>query len=175
MKTLLIIDDDVTFCDVLSGMIAQHGYEVRTAHDEASALKATEEFDPEYVLLDLNLAGQSGLALIPNIIKIEPYARIVVLTGYATVATAVEAIKLGAVHYLAKPVQAQDMLDAFERIEGDPNIPISTQTKSLNKLEWEHIQTVLERNLGNVSATARELGMHRRTLQRKLDKKPLAQ
>jgi two-component system, response regulator RegA len=172
MTSLLIIDDDVIFCEVLADMIRQNGFEVRMAHDSASACSVTEAFDPEYVLLDLNLSGESGLVLIPTLLEIEPYARIVVLTGYASISTAVEAIKLGAVHYLAKPVEAQQVLDAFERTKGDPTVPITTDTPSLSRLEWEHIQTVLERNLGNISATARELGMHRRTLQRKLDKKP---
>jgi two-component system response regulator RegA len=172
MKSLLVIDDDVTFCNVLADVIRPHGFEVRVAHDGASALSFADAFDPEYVLLDLNLSGESGLGLIPRLLAIEPYARIVVLTGYATIATAVEAIKLGAVHYLAKPVDAAAVMEAFERTEGNPDVPIAVETPSLPRLEWEHIHTVLKRNGGNVSATARELGMHRRTLQRKLDKNP---
>ncbi len=172
MKTLLIIDDDITFSEVLADMVRSNGFDARLAHDSETALSIAGEFDPEYVLLDLNIAGESGLALIPRLLTLEPYVRIVVLTGYASITTAVEAIKLGAVHYLAKPVDAHEVLAAFTRTEGDPTVPIAGPTPSLGKLEWEHIHTVLERNQGNISATARELGMHRRTLQRKLDKNP---
>jgi two-component system response regulator RegA len=172
MITLLIIDDDITFCEVLANAMAQQGFDVQLAHDSKSALVTTERFDPEYVLLDLNLSGESGLALIAPLLSIEPYMRIVVLTGYADIPTAVEAIKLGAIHYLAKPVETEELIAAFNKTEGDPTVPIAMGTSSLNRLEWEHIQKVLERNRGNISATARELGMHRRTLQRKLDKKP---
>lgn len=173
MNTLLVIDDDKTFCSVLASVLAPQGFDIQLTHDSASALAAVESFDPEYILLDLNLAGESGLALIPKLLEVEPYVKIVVLTGYASIATAVEAIKLGAVHYLAKPVDMNDVIDAFNRTEGNPDVPIQLQAPSLGRLEWEHIHTVLERNAGNISATARELGMHRRTLQRKLDKKPL--
>jgi two-component system response regulator RegA len=98
---------------------------------------------------------------------------IVVLTGYASVATAVEAIKLGATHYLAKPVDAEELLAAFQRTSGDASVPVAERPLSVNRLEWEHIQRILHDHGGNVSATARSLGMHRRTLQRKLAKRPV--
>jgi two-component system response regulator RegA len=96
-----------------------------------------------------------------------------VLTGYASVTTAVEAIKLGATHYLAKPVDADAVVTAFGRVEGDPAVPLPPRPLSVDRLEWEHIQRVLAENGGSVSATARSLGMHRRTLQRKLAKRPV--
>lgn len=170
MTSLLIVDDDTTFCTVLAGALTKKGFEVQLAHDTAQAITHAESFDPEYALVDLNLSGESGLALIPKLLEAEPYMKIVVLTGYASVATAVEAIKLGAVHYLSKPVDADEVIEAFSKTEGNPDIPIHADARSLNRVEWEHIQTVLIRNQGNISATARELKMHRRTLQRKLDK-----
>ena len=96
----------------------------------------------------------------------------VVLTGYASIATAIEAIKLGATHYLAKPVDADEIIAAFEKREGDTAAQVAMNPLSVDRLEWEHIQRVLSENEGNISATARSLNMHRRTLQRKLNKNP---
>ena len=110
--------------------------------------------------------------MIPDLLALDPDTRIVVLTGYASLVTAVEAIKLGAVNYLAKPADADQGLAAFAATGGDPAVPINTRPPSVNRLEWEHIQRVLRDNDGNISATARQLGMHRRTLQRKLAKRP---
>jgi ActR/RegA family two-component response regulator len=109
-------------------------------------------------------------ALIPQLLEIDPETRIVVLTGYANISTAVEAIKLGAIYYLSKPVSTDEIIAAFHKQEGNPKTPVGTETLKLGMAEREHIVTALERNRRNVSATARELGMHRRTLQRKLDK-----
>lgn len=128
---------------------------------------------PEYAVVDLNLAGDSGLGLIPDLLALDPGVRIVVLTGYASLATAVEAIKLGAVNYLAKPADADQVLAAFAATGGDPAVPVNARPLSVSRLEWEHIQRVLRDNDGNISATARQLGMHRRTLQRKLTKRPV--
>jgi two-component system response regulator RegA len=127
---------------------------------------------PHCVVIDLKMPGDSGLTLIPRLRALSQSMRIVVLTGYASVATAVEAIKLGATHYLAKPVDADQVVAAFARQTGDPRQPISGQPLSVERLEWEHIQRVLTENGGNISATARRLNMHRRTLQRKLSKRP---
>ena len=126
------------------------------------------------MVLDLNLNGSSGLALIPQLLAINPACRIVVLTGYASITTAVDAIKLGAVQYLAKPVEIEAILAAFESDDApDLDVVAPDEPLSVDRLEWEHIQRVLNENDGNISATARALKMHRRTLQRKLSKRPV--
>ncbi len=109
----------------------------------------------------------------PDLLAIVPDCRVVVLTGYSSIATAVEAIKLGAVNYPCKPVDADEILTAFGREGGDPDIDIADNPPSINRVTWEHIQKVLQEHDGNISATARALGMHRRTLQRKLQKRPV--
>jgi len=132
------------------------------------------ELAPGRVILDLNLGGASGLALIPALLAIRPDCRIVVLTGYASIATAVDAIKLGAVQYLAKPVDIEAILAALAGDDGpDLDLPAPDEPLSVDRLEWEHIQRVLNENDGNISGTARALKMHRRTLQRKLAKRPV--
>lgn len=172
MTHLLIIDDDRLFCEVLDAAFTRRGFSVTHAQDSTRALALAAEHGPEYILLDLKLAAESGLAITPKLLASDPFARIVILTGYASVATAVEAIKLGAVHYLAKPASVEAILDAFTRQGGDPNVPVADPPQSVLDVEWEHIRRALARNDGNISATARELRMHRRTLQRKLDKMP---
>jgi two-component system, response regulator RegA len=170
--TLLLVDDDATFCAVLAEALTRRGLEVRTAHsvDEGMA-RATEE-SPEYAVIDLKMSGASGLELVKRLHALDPNTRMVVLTGYASIATAVEAIKLGAVHYLAKPADADEILAAFGRTAGDATAPVSARPLSVDRLEWEHIQKVLNECDGNISETARRLNMHRRTLQRKLSKRP---
>ncbi|MCB1824648.1 MAG: response regulator transcription factor [Candidatus Competibacteraceae bacterium] len=170
---LLLVDDDPTFCRVLGLALNRRGFAVVAAHGGAEALQQARREPPEYAIVDLNLAGDSGLGLIPDLLSLVPAIRIVVLTGYASIATAVEAIKLGAVNYLAKPADADQILAAFGAIEGDPAAPVNARPLSVNRLEWEHIQRVLRDNDGNISATARQLNMHRRTLQRKLAKRPV--
>ena len=172
MKSVLLVDDDKTFCEVLGQSLSKRGFEVRSAHNVQDAAIIAKESLPEYVVVDLKMPGDSGLTLIPTLLAIDPYTRIVVLTGYASIVTAVEAIKLGAVHYLAKPVGASEIIAAFDKEEGNPQTPIEQDTMPLSTIEWQHIKGTLERNGGNISATARELGLHRRTLQRKLDKMP---
>ncbi len=170
--SLLIADDDQVFRHVLARALERRGFAVTVAGDAASALRAARENPPEYAVVDLNMPGESGLTLIPGLKALDEQTRIVVLTGYASIATAVEAIKLGATHYLAKPANADEILMAFERAAGDAGAAISDRPISINRLEWEHIQKVLQEHNGNVSATARALSMHRRTLQRKLGKRP---
>ncbi len=172
MKSLLIVDDDVTFASMMAERLSGIGFEVKYTHDVASATTMATEFNPEYALVDLKMPGESGLELIAKLIAIDPETRIVVLTGYAGITTAVEAIKLGAVHYLAKPVSTQEIIDAFHKNEGDPTVPVEVEAVSWNVAEHEHIISSFMRNNQNISATARELKMHRRTLQRKLDKIP---
>jgi two-component system response regulator RegA len=170
---LLLIDDDATFCQVMGRALSRRGFTVATAHDSTVALQLAQITTPDYAVVDLNLAGDSGLNLIPHLLALDSMTRIVVLTGYASIATAVEAIKLGAVNYLAKPADADQVLAAFASTSGNPAASVSLRPLSVNRLEWEHIQQVLLNNNGNISATARQLGMHRRTLQRKLAKRPV--
>ncbi len=172
-QRLLIVDDDEMFCHVLNRALTRRGYEVIVAHDAEQALALAAQHLPTMATLDLKLENSSGLKLLPELLAITPHCRIVVLTGYSSIATAVEAIKLGAVNYLCKPVDADDVLTAFERQSGDPDIELADNPPSINRITWEHIQKVLQEHDGNISATARALGMHRRTLQRKLQKRPV--
>lgn len=173
-ETTLIIDDDAIFNAVLVRTLERRGHVAHGATDPAAALTVAAKIRPARVVLDLNLNGSSGLALIPQLLAINPACRIVVLTGYASIATAVDAIKLGAVQYLAKPVEIEAILGAFEN-DDEPELDLVAPDEplSVDRLEWEHIQRVLNENDGNISATARALKMHRRTLQRKLSKRPV--
>lgn len=170
--TLLLVDDDGTFCQVLSQALARRGFLVRVAHDVDAAIEVCRQGVPEYAVVDLNMPGKSGLVLVRHLIDADPHTRIVVLTGYASIATAVEAIKLGATHYLSKPSDADAVVAAFSREDGNADVAVTAQPLPVSRVEWEHIQKVLNDHDGNVSATARALGMHRRTLQRKLRKRP---
>jgi len=173
-ETTLIIDDDAIFNAVLVRTLERRGHPARGAADPVAALAVAAEISPVRVVLDLNLNGSSGLALIPQLLAINPACRIVVLTGYASITTAVDAIKLGAVQYLAKPVEIEAILAAFESDDDrDLDMVAPDEPLSIDRLEWEHIQRVLNENDGNISATARALKMHRRTLQRKLSKRPV--
>lgn len=169
---LLLVDDDVTFCKVLGQALTRRGFVVAVAHnvDEAKHLLAQDL--PDYAVIDLKMPGPSGLALVTYLKQQAPNARIVVLTGYASIATAVEAVKLGATQYLAKPADADEIVAAFGHRSGAVEPVIATKPMSVDRLEWEHLQKVLTECDGNISAAARTLGMHRRTLQRKLQKRP---
>jgi two-component system response regulator RegA len=167
---ILIVDDDKDFCKALQESLLKRGYESKLAHNVDEASKTAQEFNPKWALVDLHMPKTSGLELIPHLLEIKPQIRIVVLTGYANIATAVEAIKLGAVHYLSKPVATDEIIAAFSKQEGNPKTPVEAENLKLDVAEREHILAAFERNHRNISATARELGMYRRTLQRKLDK-----
>lgn len=170
----LVIDDDASFSMVLVRTLSRRGHPADSANDAESALRLNAELQPGRIVLDLNLAGSSGLALISPLLEANPTTRIVVLTGYASITTAVDAIKLGAIQYLAKPVEIDTILAAFsDDIALDAEFEVPDEPLSVDRLEWEHIQRVLNENDGNVSATARALKMHRRTLQRKLSKRPV--
>jgi two-component system response regulator RegA len=175
--SLLVVDDDEGCCWAMRRAFEQRGYGVRVAHSVPEAMPLVEESCPDFALVDLRMPGPSGLALVARIKEVDPAARVVVLTGYSSIATAVDAIKLGASDYLVKPVDAAAVEAAFQR-EADgaapaPKIELDdAQILSVDRLAWEHIQRTLSQNGGNVSATARALGMHRRTLQRKLNKHP---
>lgn len=166
----LVIDDDLTFAETLVRRLHRRGHEAELATGADAALDCCRRLQPTRVLLDLKLAETSGLQLLPQIRQLEPAPTVVILTGYSSVATAVSAIKLGATHYLAKPAGLEEILAAFEAIE--PLAPPAS-LPSLERVEWEHIQRALDEHDGNIAATARALGMHRRTLQRKLLKRPV--
>jgi len=172
-RHLLLVDDNENFCWAMQRSFEQRGYEVRVARSVAEAAELLKLWSPEYAVVDLRMPGPSGLTLIPQLKAVDPCARIVVLTGYASIVTAIEAIKLGATYYLAKPVDADTVEAAFERTRGDHTVEPSENLLSVERLEWEHIQRVLAEHRGNISATARALSMHRRTLQRKLNKHPV--
>ena len=170
--SLLLVDDDITFCKVLSAALERRGFAVTVAHSVEQAIPAATSNPPEFAVVDLNMGGAPGLALVKVLQGLDPNTRIVVLTGYASIATAVAAIKLGATQYLAKPANADEIVAAFNHAP-DSNAPLKTQPAQIERLEWEHIQRVLHEHDGNISATAHALNMHRRTLQRNLAKPPL--
>jgi len=182
-ESILIVEDDDTFSTTLVRALKRRGYAPIAAKTAAEALGMAQTAAPGWVVLDLNLDGTSGLDLIPRLLEIDPACRIVVLTGYASISTAVDAIKLGAVQYLAKPVDVDTLLRAFghalqaDEASSAASAPaaISRLPMSVERMEWEHIQRVLREHKGNISATARALNMHRRTLQRKLLKRPAKQ
>lgn len=175
-QTVLAIDDDAVFCQLIKRGLERNGYEVAIANDDTTAIQRARDIRADYVLLDLRLGDASGIQLIEPLLEINPQSQIIVMTGYASLTTAVQAIKLGAVNYLAKPVDIPTLLKTLENPEATPEATGDLQQEpsptSLKRLEWEHIQRVLHENDGNISATARQLNMHRRTLQRKLQKKP---
>ena len=167
---LLLVDDDDTFRTVLARALGRRGFDVRTAADVDGALSLARATAPSHAVVDLRMPGASGLELVEALRHLSPDTRIVVLTGYASIATAVSAMKLGATHYLAKPADADQIVAAFGDAPPSMLLEAATRPLSVDRLEWEHIQRVLEQHDGNISATARALGMHRRTLQRKLGK-----
>ena len=170
---LLLVDDDEVYCDILARALVRRGFDVSIAYNRQDALAQAAETIPNLAVVDLRIGADSGLELIPELLGANPKVRIIVLTGYASIATAVEAIKLGAVHYLTKPADADDILAAVLRESGAPDIAVRDKPLPLARLEWEHIQKTLAECDGNISAAARRLGMHRRTLQRKLRKRPV--
>lgn len=172
---LLLVDDDEVFLSVLGRAMQKRGFDVTCCRNIDEAVEQAKKIQPSRAVVDLKLEEESGLDLIPLLIEINPDMRIVVLTGYSSIATAVTAVKRGAADYLSKPVTAGDVVKALSG-EGHEDISAEDLTPmSVERLEWEHIQKVLQENDGNISATARSLGMYRRTLQRKLAKKPVSE
>jgi len=165
---LLLVDDNDTFRRTLGNAFARRGFVVDQAVDGAEALALATGHPPAYAVVDLRLGGDFGLALIPSLRDLSEDMRIVMLTGYASIATAVEAIRCGATHYLAKPAEVDEILAAFELTGGDSRTPLPPSPMSLAQLEWEHLQRALLDHDGNISAAARALRLHRRSLQRKL-------
>lgn len=173
-KTILVVDDDAAFRDRLVRAFVDRGLVARAAHDHASALAVAEELQPERAVVDLRMPDKSGLEVVADLLRRRPDMLVIVLTGYGSIATATEAIRLGACDYLTKPADADQLLTAFARAEepdGPPPAPPS-EAPSLERVEWEHIQRVLADTHGNVSQAARVLGIHRRSLQRKLARRP---
>lgn len=170
--SVLLVDDDEVFLNVLAKAMTKRGFQVTTATSAEAAIEIAKLEAPEFAVIDLKMGGSSGLVLVRQIAALQAGVRMVVLTGYASIATAVEAIKLGAMHYLAKPVEVEEIIAAFHQEVGNSEIAVIAHPLSVDRLEWEHIQRILKENDGNVSATARSLNMHRRTLQRKLAKNP---
>lgn len=174
IDTFLIVDDDITFAQILQRALVRRGFTADVFHVSEPAINALQKKGYTKAIVDLKIAQDSGLALIRNLKSIAPNIDIVMLTGYSSISTAVEAIKLGALNYLCKPANTDEILQAFSTNKIEPNIALPDSPPSLERLEWEHIQKILQENEGNVSATARLLGMHRRTLQRKLQKRPVS-
>lgn len=175
IKEVLIVDDDVAFCDTLARSLERRGLRVYKANDSVTAQNLAQRHKPAHAVVDLCIGEESGLQLVAQLASTHAAMRIVILTGFASITTAVEAIKLGATHYLTKPAGVEDILAALQREEGDASVTAEAQPMSVKRLEWEHIQKVLREQDQNISAAARVLGMHRRTLQRKLQKRPCKQ
>jgi two-component system, response regulator RegA len=171
--SVLLADDDAAFRAVLGRALESRGFAVRVAATGDEACAVADEDPPELAVVDLRMPGRSGLEVVRHLKGLDSQTRVVVLTGYGSIATAVEAMKLGAVHYLAKPADADQVLAALGMAEPEPPAAgAEGETPSLARVEWEHIQRVLQDCGGNVSEAARRLGLHRRSLQRKLGRTP---
>ncbi len=172
--SILVVDDDDVFRERLARALADRGLDVRTAPDPAAAVAAAREDAPELAVVDLRMPGGNGLELVRDLKAIDAATKVVVLTGYGSIATATDAMRLGATHYLPKPADADEVLAAFTKDEVPPlqALEVDTNAPSLARAEWEHINRVLADSGGNISEAARRLGIHRRSLQRKLQKYP---
>jgi two-component system response regulator RegA len=171
--SILLVDDDETFRRRLARAFTDRGWEVTTAGSYDEAMRVAAADSPQLALVDLNMPGRSGLELVRDLKALDPTTKVVVLTGYGSIATALDAVRLGATHYLQKPADADEILAAFARDERAPLTPAESFTApSLARAEWEHISRVLSDCGGNISEAARRLGMHRRSLQLKLRKHP---
>lgn len=172
--SLLLVDDDAPLRERLARALRERGIDVTTASSYDEAVAAAQRDSPELAVVDLRMPGRSGLELVRTLAEIDPQTRVVVLTGYGSIATAIEALRLGAKYYLPKPADADEILAAFARAEAPPlsSLENDFSTPSLARAEWEHINRVLTDCGGNISEAARRLGVHRRSLQRKLQKYP---
>ncbi|MDB4947042.1 MAG: Fis family DNA-binding response regulator [Labilithrix sp.] len=177
--SVLVIDDDETYRSRLVRAFVAREYEAQGAADGETALLLARRESPEYAVVDLRMPGISGLEVVRELKAIDAMTNVVVLTGYGSIATALEAVRLGATHYLTKPADVDDILAAFERKHAPagvllPAADANAVVPSLARAEWEHINRVLNDCAGNISQAARLLGLHRRSLQRKLTKYPAA-
>ena len=174
--SILLVDDDEVFCQRLARAFSERGYDVRTANDYDAAIASAQKDSPEFAVVDLRMPGRSGLELVCALKEIDPSTKTLVLTGYGSIANAIDAIRLGATYYLPKPADADDIVAAFARGQAPPLSPPDPEAEyrapSLARAEWEHINRVLSDCAGNISEAARRLGIHRRSLQRKLQKYP---
>ena len=169
-RRLLVVDDDEVFRTRVVRAFNERGFSARGAHDYDSAIAAARDDAPDFAVVDLRLPGRSGLDVVRALTAADPDVVIVVMTGYGSIATAIESLKLGATNYLSKPADIDQILEA---LEGSADTDASVEVPSLARVEWEHIQRVLADCGGNVSQAARLLGVHRRSLQRKLSKNPV--
>ena len=172
-RLLVIVEDDAAFARTLKRSFERRGYHVIVASSHDELMLLLEQHRPGFAVVDLKLGGASGLACVQTLRQRDADMRIVVLTGFASIATAVEAIKLGASYYLAKPSNTDDIEAAFAREDGDAQAPVDGRQSSIKTVEWEHIHRTLVETDFNISESARRLGMHRRTLARKLEKRQL--
>jgi two-component system response regulator RegA len=171
-RTLLVVDDDVAFRTRLVRALRDRGFDARAVGSYDEAIAVAERESPELALIDLKLPGKSGLEVVRALKELDDATRIVVLTGYGSIATALESMRLGAANYLTKPVDADQVAAAFADEPVVPGAGSLHAAPTLARVEWEHIQRVLADCDGNVSQAARVLGLHRRSLQRKLSKMP---
>ena len=169
---LLVVDDDEAFREAMELEFTDRGYTVFCAPDHRTALIHAARHRPEFAVVDLRLGGERGLEVLRDLVDRLPPLRAVLLTGYGSIATAVEAVKLGACHYLTKPADPDEIEAAFQRGSGDPTVPVAEKAPSLARHEREYIEYVLAATGGNISEAARRLGLHRQSLQRKLRKYP---
>jgi two-component system response regulator RegA len=171
--SILLVDDDLVFRPRLARALMARGLVVREASSYEEAVEQAHAESPELALVDLRLPGRSGLEVVAALKEIDGATNVVVLTGYGSIATALEAVRLGATHYLTKPVDVDEILAAFARAPDQPFVAgDDEQVPSLARVEWEHIHRVLTDCQGNISKASRLLGVHRRSLQRKLSKMP---
>ena len=173
-RSLLLVHEP-RVCERLAPALAHRGFDVRTAHTATHAIEIAAQRSPRYAVVALKLPDQSGLRLIGGLHDIDQATRVVIVTAYPSIETAVRAIKLGAVHYLTHPVSAERIVDAILEDDARADVALRDRPMSVHRAAWEHIQHVLQENQGNISATARALSIDRRTLQRKLRKHPVAE
>lgn len=172
-KSILILDDDQTFATTLARSFKRRDYTSFAANNIDNAKDIVVKNSIDYAIVDLKIDQESGLQFLATLKEYSPQTKALILTGYSSISTTVEAMKLGSVNYLCKPVTTDVIIKALDEEEANPNMPLDNSPPSVGRLEWEHIQRVLNEHDGNITATANALGMHRRTLQRKLQKRPM--
>lgn len=171
-RSFLLVDDDTILRERLARALRERGYMVETACDVGGALASAGIIQPDAVVLDLKMSGASGLDALRELPGLAPTARILILTGYGSIATALEAVRLGAWDYITKPADADQIIAALSRDPMTHEAPLESTPLSLDRMEWEHIHRILSECHGNISKAAPILGLHRRSLQRKLQKYP---
>jgi two-component system, response regulator RegA len=174
--SILLVDDDEVFRSRMARALRERGHEVRAAGSAEEALALAGAESPEYAVVDLKMPGKGGLHLLAELKALDSSTEVLMLTGYGSIPTALEAVRRGALDYLSKPLDADELLAAMNRLSEETTaaVPETATTPTLARAEWEHIQRVLADCEGNVSEAARRLGLHRKSLQRKLHKYPPA-